>query len=82
MDRALTLLLMAEVDISILCKVPRRYFHPMPKDNSLLIVLERNASKISKKDNHVYKIFVEKWVKREYHHLFTKNQFRQAVRHA
>src|SRR5699024_11775824 len=32
--RSLALLLMAEVDISILSMVPREYFHPKPKVNS------------------------------------------------
>src|SRR5699024_6067262 len=35
--RSLALLLMAEVDISILSMVPREYFHPKPKVNSSLI---------------------------------------------
>src|SRR5699024_12456300 len=39
--RSLALLLMAEVDISILSMVPREYFHPKPKVNSSLIRLNR-----------------------------------------
>lgn len=38
--RALALLLMTEVDISILRMVPREYFHPQPKVNSSLILLK------------------------------------------
>ncbi|HFD0542408.1 TPA: rRNA adenine N-6-methyltransferase family protein, partial [Enterococcus faecium] len=30
----------------------------------------------------LYKYFVSKWVNREYRQLFTKNQFRQAMKHA
>src|SRR5699024_3523163 len=36
-NRSLSLLLMAEVDISILAKIPRDYFHPKPKLTSSLI---------------------------------------------
>src|SRR5699024_10594213 len=45
--RSLALLLMAEVDISILSMVPREYFHPKPKVNSSLIRLNRKKSRIS-----------------------------------
>lgn len=81
-NRALALLLMPEVNISILSKVPREYFHPKPKVNSLLIVLQRHPSKVSYKDQKLYKNFVMKWVNKEYRKLFTKNQFRQALKHA
>src|SRR5699024_3408144 len=47
--RSLALLLMAEVDISILSMVPREYFHPKPKVNSSLIRLNRKKSRISYK---------------------------------
>src|SRR5699024_12543939 len=39
--RSLALLLMAEVDISILSMVPREYFNPKPKVNSSLIRLNK-----------------------------------------
>src|SRR5699024_12190499 len=44
--RSLALLLMAEVDISILSMVPREYFHPKPQVNSSLIRLNRKKSRI------------------------------------
>lgn len=40
--RALGLLLMVELDIRVLKKVPRAYFHPKPNVDSVLIVLERH----------------------------------------
>src|SRR5699024_11746684 len=40
-NRSLALLLMTEVDISILSKIPKEYFHPKPKINSSLIMLKR-----------------------------------------
>ncbi|HDJ6744000.1 TPA: 23S rRNA (adenine(2058)-N(6))-methyltransferase Erm(B), partial [Staphylococcus aureus] len=40
-NRSLALFLMTEVDISILSKIPREYFHPKPRVNSSLIVLKR-----------------------------------------
>src|SRR5699024_81584 len=52
--RSLALLLMAEVDISILSMVPREYFHPKPKVNSSLIRLNRKKSRISYKDKQKY----------------------------
>ncbi|MDH8717033.1 rRNA adenine N-6-methyltransferase family protein, partial [Staphylococcus epidermidis] len=52
--RSLALLLMAEVDISILSMVPREYFHPKPKVNSSLIRLNRKKSRISHKDKQKY----------------------------
>ncbi|WP_018930853.1 23S rRNA (adenine(2058)-N(6))-methyltransferase Erm(A) [Gracilibacillus lacisalsi] len=81
-QRALGLLLMVEIDIKILKKVPREYFHPKPSVDSVLIVLERHKPLILKKDYKKYQSFVYKWVNREYHLLFTKNQFRQALKHA
>ena len=60
---------MTEVDISILSKIPKEYFHPKPKINSSLIMLKRHPSKIS-------------WVNQEYRELFTKNQFNKALSYA
>src|SRR5690606_18296501 len=81
-NRSLALLLMAEVDISILAKIPRHYFHPKPKVDSSLIVLKRKPIKMSYKDRKKYKYFVLKWVNKEYKKLFTKNQFHKAIKHA
>ncbi len=81
-QRALGLLLMVEMDIKILKKVPRSYFHPKPSVDSVLIVLERHKPLILKKDYKKYCSFVYRWVNREYHVLFTKNQLRQALKHA
>src|SRR5699024_12736220 len=72
--RSLALLLMAEVDISILSMVPREYFHPKPKVNSSLNRLNRKKSRISYKDKQKYNYFVMKWVNKEYKKIFTKNQ--------
>src|SRR5699024_5693152 len=80
--RSLALLLMAEVDISILSMVPREYFHPKPKVNSSLIRLNRKKSRISYKDNQKYNYFVMKWVNKEYKKIFTKNQFNKSLKHA
>ena len=82
LNRALGLTLMVEVDIEILKKVPRSYFHPHPKVDSGLIVLKRHKPKIAKSDYKEYESFVYKWVNKKYKVLFTKNQFRQALRHA
>src|SRR5699024_11759650 len=78
----LALLLMAEVDISILSMVPREYFHPKPKVNSSLIRLNRKKSRISYKDKQKYNYFVMKWVNKEYKKIFTKNQFNKSLKHA
>src|SRR5699024_3585661 len=80
--RSLALLLMAEVDISILSMVPREYFHPKPKVNSSLIRLNRKKSRISYKDKQKYNYFVMKWVNKEYKKIFTKNQFNKSLKHA
>lgn len=81
-NRALALLLMTEVSISILSGIPKEYFHPIPKVNSSLIVLKRHPSKILYKDRDKYNDFVMKWVNKGYKNIFTKNQFYQAVKHA
>lgn len=81
-NRSLALLLMTEVDISILSKIPKEYFHPKPKINSSLIMLKRHPSKISHKDKKIYNNFVMKWVNQEYRELFTKNQFNKALSYA
>src|SRR5699024_9539421 len=80
--RSLALLLMAEVDISILSMVPREYFHPKPKVNSSLIRLNRKKSRISYKDKQKYNYFVMKWVNKEYKKIFTYNQFNKSLKHA
>lgn len=82
LQRALGLLLMVEMDIKILTKVPRMYFHPKPSVDSVLIILERHEPLILKKDYKKYQSFVYRWTNKEYHVLFTKNQFRQALKHA
>lgn len=81
-NRSLALLLMAEVDISILAKIPRYYFHPKPKVDSALIVLKRKPAKMAFKERKKYETFVMKWVNKEYEKLFTKNQFNKALKHA
>src|SRR5699024_12312269 len=60
--RSLALLLMADVDISILSMVPREYFDPKPKVNSSLNRLNRKKSRISYKDKQKYNYCVMKWV--------------------
>src|SRR5699024_11982016 len=77
----LALLLMAEVDISILSMVPREYFHPKPKVNSSLIRLNRKKSRISYKDKQKYNYFVMKWVNKEYKKIIKKNQFNKSLKH-
>ncbi len=47
--RLLALLLMPEVDISILNTIPKDYFHPKPRVDSSLIILKRHPSKIHQK---------------------------------
>lgn len=81
-NRSLALLLMAEVDISILAKIPRYYFHPKPKVDSALIVLKRKPAKMAFKERKKYETFVMKWVNKEYKKLFTKNQFNKALKYA
>ncbi|GIN59919.1 23S ribosomal RNA methyltransferase Erm [Lederbergia ruris] len=81
-NRSLALLLMVEVDISILAKIPRDYFHPKPKVDSALIMLKRKSTKMSAKERKIYEYFVMKWVNKEYKKLFTKNQFNRALKHA
>src|SRR5699024_11588762 len=79
---SLALLLMAEVDISILSMVPREYFHPKPKVNSSLIRLNRKKSRISYKDKQKYNYFSMKWVNKEYKKIFTKNQYNKSLKQA
>ncbi|MEC1903503.1 23S rRNA (adenine(2058)-N(6))-methyltransferase Erm(A) [Bacillus atrophaeus] len=82
LQRALGLLLMVEMDVKTLIKVPRAYFHPKPNVDSVLIILERHEPLILKKDYKKYQSFVYRWINKEYHALFTKNQFRRALKHA
>src|SRR5699024_14387 len=81
-NSSLSLLLMTEVDISILSKVTKEYFHPKPKVDSSLIILKRHPSKISHKYKKMYRKFVMKWVNQDYRKLFTKNQFNKALKYA
>ena len=82
LQRALGLLLAVELDIKIIKNIPRSYFHPKPKVDSVLIVLKRHHPLIAKKDYPLYKKFVYKWVNKEYKSLFTNNQFRRAKQYA
>lgn len=81
-NRMLTLLLMAEVDITIINKVPRHYFHPKPKVDSALIMLKRKSTRMLPKERKIYEYFVCEWVNKNYQKLFTKNQFNKALKHA
>ncbi|GIO23237.1 23S ribosomal RNA methyltransferase Erm [Oceanobacillus sp. J11TS1] len=80
--RALGLLLFPEVDISVLKIIPRDYFHPKPRINSVLIRLRRKVSKVHLRDRELYQYFVYKLVNKEYYKLFTKNQFKKTLKHA
>src|SRR5699024_11037963 len=80
--RSLALLLMAEVDISILSMVPREYFHTKSKVNSSLIRLNRIKSTISYKDKHKYNYLVMKCVNKEYKKIFIKYQFNKSLKPA
>lgn len=82
LQRALGLMLMVEINVNILKRVPRAYFHPKPSVDSVLILLKRHEPLILKKDYKKYHTFVYRWVNKEYHTLFTKNQFRQSLKHA
>lgn len=81
-QRALGLLLMLEVDIKIIKKISRVSFHPQPKADTVLILLERHPPLISKKDYKIYKDFVYRWVNKEYRYIFTNNQLKKALEHA
>lgn len=48
---------MVEMNVNILKKVPRAYFHPKPSVDSVLILLERHEPLILKKDYKKYQIF-------------------------
>lgn len=64
-NKLLSLLLMTEVDISILAKEPRSYFHPKPNVDSALILLRRKIKiragetdkSISVKDERLFNLF-------------------------
>lgn len=81
-NRSLALLLILEVDISILSKIPKDYFHPKPKVDSALIMFIRKPMTMSAKERQIYDNFVLKWINKQYHQLFTKNQFYRALKHA
>src|SRR5699024_8170223 len=74
-NRSLALLLMAEVDISILSMVLREYFHPKSKVNSSLIRLNRKKSRMSYKENKNDIYFDIKCDNKEYNKIFTMYQF-------
>ncbi|HJF23209.1 MAG TPA: hypothetical protein K8U93_13810, partial [Mammaliicoccus lentus] len=59
-----------------------KYFHPKPKVESALILLKKHKPLISAKDEKIYQFFVYKWVNKEYKKLFTKNQFKKALKNA
>lgn len=81
-NRALALLIMPEMEIKILRKIPKTYFHPKPKINSVLIVLKRRKPLIPYTEKSLYRKFVMRWVRRDYRSLFTKNQLRRALQYA
>jgi len=82
LQRGLGLLLIVEMDIKVLTKLPKTYFHPKPSVDSVLIVLKRHEPLISRKDYKMYNAFVYQWINKKYRTLFTKNQFQQALKHA
>jgi len=81
-QRALCLLLMLEVDVKIIKKIARVHFHPQPKTDAVLILLERHSPLVRKKDYKIYKDFVHSWVNKKYRKLFTNNQFKKVVKYA
>lgn len=81
-SRTLGLLLISEVQIEIVKDIPKHYFHPMPNVSSAFVHLKRNSNSFTKNDFKLYAYFVNNWVNREYFKLFTKNQFRMALKYA
>ncbi|MCJ1762476.1 23S ribosomal RNA methyltransferase Erm [Mammaliicoccus sciuri] len=81
-NRALGLLILAQIDIHILKTIPNYYFHPKPRVESALILLKRHKPLVFKNEERLYRFFVYKWVNKEYNRLFTKNQFNKALKHA
>ena len=81
-NKALSLLLLPKMDVEILKVIPNKYFHPKPKVESALILLKKHKPLISAKDEKNYQFFVYKWVNKEYKKLFTKNQFKKALKNA
>src|SRR5699024_5445322 len=79
--RSLALLLMAEVDISILSMVPREYFHPKPKVNSSLCRLNRKKSTTMYKDKKNNNSVDITRVNKEYKKIVTKNQLNKYIKH-
>ncbi|MFD1066343.1 23S ribosomal RNA methyltransferase Erm [Oceanobacillus locisalsi] len=80
--RFLGLSIFPEVEMRIIRRIPRNYFHPKPKVDSVLIRLGRKESGMPPLDRDLYQYFVYKMVNKEYKKLFTKNQFRKALKHA
>src|SRR5699024_1793750 len=81
-NRSLALLLMTEVDVSIITKIPRDYFHLKPKADIALIVLKRKSIKMSYTDRKTYKNSVLTSVNTKYNILFTKKQFNKDLKYA
>src|SRR5699024_7610653 len=73
--RSLALLLMAEVDISILSMVLREYFHLKTLVNSSLIILYRNKSRLSLKNKQKLQYLITNIIKLEYKKKIIKNQY-------
>lgn len=81
LNRKMGLMLAPFYEISILYNIPKRYFHPIPSVEVVLIKLKRTSYNMSMKEYIKYEDFIEKWVKKDYNVLFTKNQLKQAIRY-
>lgn len=81
-QRALGLLIYPEVDVKVMKSLPQECFHPKPKVDSVLIRLKRKEYGLHSIDQELYQRFVYKLVNKEYRKLFTKQQFKQALKHA
>lgn len=78
-SRLLGALLLPEVEVHILKKIPNYYFHPKPNVQCALVRWVRRSNRFSKKEIEEYKKFIEAWISGNIHLIFTKNQLRRSL---
>lgn len=82
LNKKLGLMLLPNYEVSIISKIPRGWFHPMPSVDACLVFLKKVENPFSKNEINRYYCFIEKWSKKEFSRLFTKNQLNQALKHS
>lgn len=82
LNKKLGLMLLPNYEVSILREIPKVWFHPMPNVDACLVLLNKIENPFSNTEFNKYNYFIDKWSRKEFSKLFTKNQLIKALKYS